>query len=95
MQHDFYIVISYDTEHLVLGLGLYDLKKERFYCGNNAIGEDFDDNYYLDLDSETSFCLAINRNQFLKFKKLNFEKQIKMKKLTDILIVIGLEEHAV
>ena len=98
MLYDYYLQISYNPDYSIYGFGLYDVKEKKYYCGNNVIEEAFDEDYNINnisKDVECNFLLQINKKQFLKFKKLNFKKQIKMKKLVEILIMLGLEEHGI
>jgi hypothetical protein len=96
--YDYYLQISYNPDYSIYGFGLYDVKEKKYYCGSRIIEEAFDEEYDIKNiydDVGYNFLLQINRKQFLKFKKLNFKKQIKMKKLVEILIMLGLEEHVI
>ena len=98
MLYDYYLQISYNDDYSIYGFGLYDVKEKKYYCGSRIIEEAFDEDYNINnisKDVEYNFLLQINKQQFLKFKKLNFKKQIKMKKLVEILIMLGLEEHVI
>ena len=97
MLSDYYLVISYNDDYSIYGLGIYDRKEQRNYCGDYVIGKAYDD-YKSDLILKTEknkLCLQINKKQFLKFKKIHFHLQIKNKNLTEILITLGLEEYAI
>ena len=98
MLYDYYLQISYNPDYSIYGFGLYDVKEKKYYCGSRIIEEAFDEDYNINnilKDVQYNFLLQINKQQFLKFKKLNFKKQIKMKKLVEILIMLGLEEHGI
>lgn len=98
MQSNYYLQISYNPDYSIYGFGLYDVKEKKYYCGNHIIEEAFDEDHNINnilKDVECNFLLQINRKQFLKFKKLNFKKQIKSKNLVEILITLGLEEYAI
>ena len=70
-------------------------KKKKYYCGDHIIGEAFDDYDNFLLDRDIDLILPINEQNFLKFKKLNFQTQIKSKNLNKVLIQIGLEEYII
>lgn len=97
MQSNYYIEISYNNDHSIYGLGLYDIKEGRYYCGSYVIGKAYDDykNDKILKNEKNKLRIEISKKQFLRFKKIHFHKKIKMKNLTEILITLGLEEYAI
>ena len=98
MESNYYLQISYNSDYSIYGFGLFDVKEKKYYCGSRIIEEAFDEEYDIKNICDNvgyNFLLQINKKQFLKFKKLNFKKEIQMKNLTKILITLGLEEYAI
>jgi hypothetical protein len=98
MESNYYLQISYNNDYSIYGFGLYDVKEKKYYCGDRIIGEAFDENYNIKnifKNVEYNFLLQIIKQQFLKFKKLNFKIEIKEQNFNKILIELGLEEYAI
>ena len=96
MESNYYLQISCNhRDNSIYGFRLYDKKEKKLYCGNYLIEEAFHDYDNFLLDRDIDLILPINEQNFLKFKKLNFQTQIKSKNLNKVLIQIGLEEHGI
>lgn len=100
MDTNYYLQISFDSSenNKILGFGLYDKGTKRYYNGFNRIGQNYDETYELDWILDTSKnkkAIQLNKKDFLKFKNLDFKKDISEKNLEQILQMIGLEEHAI
>lgn len=100
MDTNYYLQISFDSSenNKILGFGLYDKSTKRYYNGFNRIGQNYDETYELDWILDTSKnkkAIQLNKKDFLKFKNLDFKKDISEKNLEQILQMIGLEEHAI
>lgn len=99
MQFDYYVELFYDPSinNSISIFGLYDLKRKRYYNGKKRVGDNYDKNYNMEfwVFGSKQFITPISEDKFLKFKNINFEKQIQYKNLNKILIDLGLEEHAI
>lgn len=99
MESNYYLNIEYNNDYSIYGFGLFDKKRLRYYCGNNIIGEAFN-NYDKNLNrlfenNKNKICIMINYKEFLKFKKLNFKKEISMKNLIEVLNQLEMEEYVI
>lgn len=100
MDNNYYLWISFDPElnNKVLSFGLYDKKTKRYYNGFNRVGQNYDSNFKLDWILDPAInkkTISIDKENFIKFKDLEFKKEILHKNLEEVLGNIGLLEHAI